>query len=90
MKKRRWSNEAKLGIVLAGLQGQSVSLICQENGISQSLYYKWRDQFMANASRAFDSDKAPTKQMKLEAENSKLKRLVGELHLELKKTEEWL
>lgn len=90
MIRRRWSNEAKLGIILSGLQGRSVSLICQENGISQSLYYKWRDQFMANATRAFDSDKVSAKQVRLETENNKLKRLIGELHLELKKTEEWL
>ncbi|WP_120495655.1 transposase [Kiloniella sp. EL199] len=82
MKRRKWTSEMKSLIVLSGLQGQSVSDICTEHGISQAQYYQWRDQLLSNASRAFDSEKVGKKQARLEIENQKLKGLVGELTLE--------
>ena len=45
---------------------------------------------MSNASKAFDTEKVSKKQQRLESENQKLKGLVGELTLELKKSEAWL
>ncbi|WP_084756252.1 transposase [Candidatus Paracaedibacter symbiosus] len=63
--------------------------MCNEHGISQSQYYQWKDQFLANASKAFEVEKASQKQARLECENQKLKGLVDELTLELKKSEEW-
>ncbi|MFH0736893.1 MAG: helix-turn-helix domain-containing protein [bacterium] len=39
--------EEKLAIVLEGLKGEStVSDICHKYGLSQSVYYKWRDRFL--------------------------------------------
>lgn len=76
-------------IVLSGLKGQSIASICNEHGISQSQYYQWKGQFLTNASKAFDTKKVRQKQTQLEYENQKLKRLVGELTLELKKSEGW-
>lgn len=90
MKRRTWTSEMKTMIVLSGLRGQSVAEICNEHGISQSQFYQWRDQFLSNASKAFDTEKVSKKQQRLESENQKLKGLVGELTLELKKSEEWL
>ena len=89
MKRRKWTSEMKSLIVLQGLGGQSVSEICNEHGISQSQYYQWRDQFLSNASKAFDTEKVSQKQSRLEVENRKLKGLVGELTYELKKSESW-
>ena len=90
MKRRKWTNEVKASIVLSGLRGLSIAQICNENGISQSQYYQWRDQFLSNAGKAFDNDKTPKEQQRLSRENQRLKGLVGELTLELKKSEEWL
>ena len=90
MKRRRWTNDVKMAAVLSGLRGQPVAEICNEHGIHQSQYYQWRDQFLSNASKAFDTEKANKKEVRLERENQKLKGLVGELTLELKKSEEWL
>jgi len=70
--------------------GQSISEICTEHGIAQSQYYQWRDQFLSNASKAFETKKIDAKHAHLEWENSKLKNLVGELTLEFKKTDELL
>ncbi|MCK5374658.1 MAG: transposase [Alphaproteobacteria bacterium] len=91
MKRRKWTSEAKARIVLQGLKGLSVAEICNTHGISQSQYYLWRDQFLSHAGKAFDTQKVNQKQQHLESENEKLKTLVGELTVELKKTEgEWL
>jgi transposase-like protein len=57
---------------------------------SQAQYYQWRDQFLANAAKAFEPAGAPQRQGRLERENARLKTLVGELALELKKGEEIL
>jgi hypothetical protein len=61
-----------------------------EHQISQSQYYQWRDQFFANASKAFEVHEQTQKETRLERENERLKRVVGELTLELKKSEEVL
>lgn len=91
MKKRKWTSEAKARIVLSGLKGLSVAEICVAHGISQSQYYRWRDEFLSNAGKAFETQKTCQQQQRLERENEKLKTLVGELTIELKKTEgEWL
>jgi transposase-like protein len=85
MKRRKWTNESKAGIVLSGLRGQPLAEVCNEHGISQSQYYQWRDQFLSNAGKAFDDNKKPKEQMRITRENQRLKGLVGELTLELKK-----
>jgi transposase-like protein len=43
--------------VLEGLRGKPVAEICAEHQISPSLYYQWRDQFLANAGKAFEAQK---------------------------------
>jgi len=90
MERRKWDSRTKALIVIQGLKGKSVSEICTEHQISQNQYYEWRDQFLSNASKAFETNQQSVKLTSLERENSKLKRLVGELTLEVKKTEELL
>lgn len=90
MKRRRWKPEQKALIVLEGLKGRPIGELCAEHEISQAQYYQWRDQFLANAARAFEPAGAPQRQGRLERENARLESLVGELALELKKTGEIL
>ncbi len=87
MKKRQWSSEQKLQIVMQGVKGRAVAEICNEYQISQGQYYKWRDQFMANANKVFEMPKQSQKEQRLERENEKLKTVIGELTLELKKSD---
>ncbi len=87
MDKRKWDPKVKTAIVLEGLKGRSVADICNEYQVSQTQYYKWRDQFLANAPLAFEVGQATKREARLDAENKKLKRLVGELTYELKKSE---
>ncbi len=53
MPRRPWDAKTKARIVLQGLQGQPVAELCHEHQISQSLYSQGRDQFLAQADKAF-------------------------------------
>jgi transposase-like protein len=90
MHRRKWDAKTKAIIVLEGLKGKPVAEICTEHQISQSQYYQWRDQFLAHAANAFEVHQHTRKEARLEQENTRLKRLVGELLLELKKSDEVL
>ena len=90
MHRRKWDAKTKALVVLEGLKGKSVAEICTEHQISQSLYYQWRDQFLANAAHAFEVHQHSRREARLEQENAKLKHLVGELLLEVKKSDELL
>jgi len=88
MKRRKWDPKTKTMIVLQGLKGKPVAEICLEHQISQAQYYQWRDQFLANAHQVFaDNEK---KGERLTRENAHLRKIIGDLTVELKKTEEWL
>ena len=88
MKRRKWDPKTKAMIVIQGLKGKSVSEICLEHQISQTQYYQWRDQFLANAQLVFDGSEK--KAEALTKENANLRKIIGDLTIELKKTEEWL
>jgi transposase-like protein len=88
MKRRKWDPKAKAMIVLQGLKGKPISEICSEHQITQSQYYLWRDQFLEKMHLAFIDDERREKA--LTNENVRLKRIIGDFTVELKKTEEWL
>jgi transposase-like protein len=90
MQKRKWDAKTKAMIVIEGLKGKPVAELCTEHQISQSLYYQWRDQFLAQAAKAFEDPQRTRKEARLQQENTRLKQLVGELTLELKKSDERL
>ena len=90
MKRRKWDANTKALIVIEGLKGKPIAQLCHEHQISQSLYYQWRDQFLAQAAKAFDDPQRTRKEVRLQQENARLKQLVGELTLELKKSDELL
>ena len=73
---------------MEGLRGRQVSEICIEHQISQAQYYQWRDQFISNMPQVFSSD--DHREKALTRENARLKRIIGDLTVELKKTEEGL
>ena len=88
MKQRKWDSKTKVKVVVEGLKGKSIANICNEYQISQSLYYQWRDQFMSRVEQVFDLPKKGTQEVRLEEEIRKLKTVIGELTVELKKSEE--
>lgn len=88
MKRRNWTSKQKSQIVLEGLSGQiDISALCQKYQVSQTQYYKWRDLFLANCHQSFEVKKQSRKEQHLESEVSKLRNIIGDLTIELKKSE---
>lgn len=56
MKTKAFSPEEKFSIVMEALKGNNdVTEICKKNGISSSLFYKWRDKFIEGAKKELTS-----------------------------------
>lgn len=88
----RLSAESKMAIVLEGLKGErSVAEICKEHGISQALYYRWRDGFLEGGRERLNGKKAEGELGALRHEVERLQKLIGKQAIQieiLKKTEE--
>ena len=88
MKRRKWGSKEKLKIILEGLSGQiEISKLCNKYQISQTQYYQWRDQLLKFGHQSFETKNITKKEQRLEVENQKLKRIIGDLTVELKKSE---
>ncbi len=88
MKRRRQDSKTKTKIVLEGLAGRPVSEICNDYGIHQNQFYTWRDKFLSEAHRAFESKKDGGEVNRLRKKNQQLTQIIGSLTVELKKIEE--
>lgn len=92
MKQRKWTAEEKFAIVMEGLKGQkTVSEICKEHALSQTVYYKWRDAFLEGGKNALENGGKSSKDKTLEAEIERLQKIIGKQAVQieiLKKTEE--
>jgi len=90
MKRRNWSADEKLAIVLEGIkEKRSVSEICQEHQISQGLYYRWRDKFFDGGKKALTNNYKDTNSYDTEIDN--LQKIIGKQTIQieiLKKTAE--
>ena len=94
-KRRTHSAEFKLATVMKGIRGEKpIAQICRERNITDSLYYKWRDQFRDHAPEIFTRhDQQSQAVSDLEARIADLERMVGKLAMEneiLKKASSWL
>lgn len=90
MKKRNWTNQQKMQIVLEGIKGNlSVAELCNKYELSQSQYYKWRNLLLEGADRVFVPDPDKEKE-RMRKKIDRLNQHIGELTVELKKTEELL
>lgn len=88
MKRRQWTGKEKLQIVLEGLKGQvPLGELCTRHQLSQSQYYQWRDQLLSHGAKVFDRGGPQQTEQRLRTELRQLKTLVGELTVELKKSE---
>ena len=75
--RNRFTEEQILKILSEGRAGMKVEELCRRHGISHGTYYNWKTKY---ADMTIDE----VKRMKsLEAENSKLKRLVAEQQLDI-------
>jgi putative transposase len=77
MKKSRYSEEQIIGFLKQAEAGIPVKELCRKGGFSDATFYKWRAKFGG-------MDVSDAKRLKeLEGENSKLKRLLAEAHLDI-------
>jgi transposase-like protein len=92
-KRRDWSAEEKVEIVLAGIKGEkSIAQICRDNNISQTTYYNWRDKFLDSAKAAFRNGTSSNEKA-LKSKIEDLEKIIGKITVEneiLKKTEEMI
>jgi len=88
MKRRKWESSQKLKIVLEGLSGQiEITKLCNKYQISQVIYYRWREQLLQYGHQAFESKNITKREKRLSDENQQLKQIIGDLTIELKKSE---
>ena len=77
MKARQFSDEQIVATLQEAVRGEkTISVICQEKGISQATFYAWRKKFHGT------STKDVHKLRELEKENARLKKLLAERDLE--------
>ena len=70
------------------LYRQTTGEMCTAHQISQVLCYQWRDALLANAAHAFAVHQHNRREAHLEQENTKLKPLISELLMALKRSDE--
>ena len=88
MEYRKWDVQTKFRIVLEGLKGNSsVTELCNRYQISQTQYYKWRDLFLAHGPKVFETTNENKELEKQKRHIEKLKAIIGDLTVELKKND---
>lgn len=88
MERRQWTSQQKFQIVLEGLRDQTeIAKLCAKYQVSQTQYYKWRDLFLKYGYQAFETKHISKKEQHLQDQVRKLKQLVGDLTVELKKND---
>jgi transposase-like protein len=79
--RRKFSAEFKIQVVLQVLSGEkSLAEVCRGHQLTAQMVGQWKQQFLAHASRAFDSQAASSGEQERIAE---LERMVGRLTMEL-------
>jgi putative transposase len=82
--KKRFSEEQIIGFLKEADRGMAVRELCRMHGFSEASYYLWRGKYGG-------MDVSDARKLKaLEAENSKLKKLLAEAMLENEVTKEAL
>ena len=90
-KRRKWSAEEKLRIVLAGMQpGVEVSDLCRQEGINPTMFYYWKKKPLSSAKQVFDekAGRPSVQEEKKTAELQRMKDVIAEItaeNLDLKK-----
>jgi transposase len=92
---RKFSTEEKIRIILEGLRGEeSISDLCQEEGIHPTQYYKWSKTFLEAGKQRLTGDtirEAGSDEVdELRRENEESKQLVAEIILRNRKPKKTL
>ena len=82
--KKRYSEEQIIGFLKEADAGMSIKDLCRRHGFSEASFYLWRSKYSG-------MDVSDAKRLKaLEAENTRLKKLLAEALLENEVTKEVL
>lgn len=77
MRKSKYTEEQIIGFLRQVEAGMAVKELCRKHGFSDASFYKWRAKYGGmNVSEA-------RRLKELESENSKLKKLLAEAHLDI-------
>ena len=80
--KKKWSPEEKLAVVLDGLKGRPVRDLCREYGISETQYYKWREEAINGMKQGLkDKRRKEWRDKSWEVERNRLLKMIGEQQL---------
>lgn len=92
-KRRKWTAEQKLRIVVEALQSdEKLAELCRREGLSPTQVYAWRKQLLGSAEAVFTPQRErrdDRRVEKLAAENTRMKNVIAEItaeNLDLKKT----
>lgn len=78
MKKSRFSEEQIIGFIKEAEVGMPVAQLCRKHGFNDASFYKLRAKFWGNGRK-----REARRLRDLEGENSKLKKLLAEAHLDI-------
>lgn len=83
-KYRKFSAQQKTEIVLASLRGnKTMTELCREHDIADSLLRKWREQFLAAGAERLSGKAERTENDELRARVAKLERALGRKTMEV-------
>jgi transposase-like protein len=79
-----WRAEEKVQLVLVGLSNQiPVTTLCKLNNVSTSLFYEWREKFIARGKEGLmNNGGRSAREAELEKKIRVLERCIGQLTLE--------
>ena len=78
MKARQYTEEQIINVLKEGEAGAKVSDLCRKYGMSDATYYNWKAKYSGMTASDLKRLKA------LEAENRRLKQIVGEQALDIR------
>lgn len=77
---RRWTPEEKIRIVLESLNTNvGIAELCRKYALTPALFYHWREKFIEGGKQALTNSKRNSGGGAFQAENQRLKQLIGEL-----------
>jgi len=80
MPHRRWTAEEKIRIVLESLNTSiGVAELCRKYAVNPVVFYAWKEKFIEGGKQALTQSRRNTGEGVLQAENTRLKQLIGEL-----------
>ena len=86
-KRKRFAAEFKRQVAVEALKGEkTIQAIAAENNIHLTQVHEWKKQALETLGESFGNKRSKSELKRLENENDRLKKLVGQRDLEL----EWL